>query len=195
MVVDIGLNVVVPYVAYAGLRHAGWSEARALLLTALVPALVAVVSLVRRRRMNVLSLLVLAATGLSLTAMLLSGSAWFALVQPSFVTGAIALGFLASLAMARPALFYLARDTVCPTAALAREFEAHWESAPFRRLMRKLTLVWAAFLGGEALLRCGLAALWPNPYVVQATQILWIILPVLLVRWSIKAGQRLEAAG
>ena len=121
---------------------------------------------------------------------MLSGSAWFALVRPSFITGAIALVFAASLLARRPTLFYLARDTTCPTAEEARAFEANWQYAGFRLAMRKLTLVWAAFLGGEALLRLAIAALWPLPSAVAATQILWVILPVLLVRWSIKAGRR-----
>ena len=56
--------------------------------------------------------------------------------------------------------------------------------------MRILTLVWAAFLGGEALLRVGIAVIWPDPGLVAATQILWIVLPVLLIRWSIRTGRR-----
>ena len=191
---DIVLNVVLPYAAYAALRHAGQTEARALILSALLPAGVAVVSIVQRRRLNALSLLVVGATALSLAATALSGSAWFALVRPSFITGAIALLFAASLLAGRPALFYLARDTTCPTADEARAFEANWQYASFRTAMRRLTLVWAAFLGGEALLRLGIAALWPLPSVVAATQILWVILPVLLVRWSIKAGRRWAGA-
>jgi hypothetical protein len=74
----------------------------------------------------------------------------------------------------------------------ALAFEAHWALAAFRRSMRRLTLVWAAFLGGEAVLRAGLAAIWPNPTLVAATQILWIVLPILLTRWSIRAGDRVR---
>ena len=190
IVTDIMLNVVAPYGCYALLRRSGASEAGALVLSAALPAAVAVVSLVVRRRINGLSLLVIGASALSLGATALSGSAWFALIRPSFVTGIIAMVFLASLALSRPALFYLARDTTCPTPEAARRFEAQWASAGFRRSMRRLTLVWAAFLGGEALLRAGLASVWPDATLVAASQALWIVMPVLLVRWSIKAGRR-----
>jgi hypothetical protein len=190
----VALNVALPYGAYALLRHAGYSEIQGLLLTAAIPASLAVASAIRRRRMNFLSLLVLAATALSLGATLLSGSAWFALIQPSFVSGMVALIFLASLVAEKPALFYLARDTTCPTPEEAADFEGNWVNAPFRKAMRRLTLVWAAFLGGEALLRAVLAAIWPSAALVAATQILWIVLPVLLVRWSIRAGRRWGAA-
>ncbi len=192
--IDIVLNVVLPYGAYVLLKRSGQSDTRALILSAVVPALVALASLVQRRRVNGLSLLVILATGLSLGATALSGSAWFALIRPSFVTGSIALAFLGSLAMARPALFYLARDTTCPTAEEARAFEENWTSVAFRRSMRRLTVVWAVFLGGEAVLRVVLAAIWPDATVVAVTQILWIALPILLTRWSIRAGARWAAA-
>lgn len=188
--IDIALNLALPYAAYVLLERAGAGEARALILSALVPAMVAVASLIRRRRINALSLLVLAATALSLGATALSGSAWFVLIRPSFVTGSIALAFMVSLALQRPALFYLARDTTCPTEDEARTFEANWAGAAFRRSMRRLTVVWAVFLGGEAALRAGLAAIWPDPTLVAATQILWIVLPILLTRWSIRAAKR-----
>jgi hypothetical protein len=192
--IDIALNVALPYVVYALLRKAGQSDTRALVFSAVVPALVAIASLVRRRRINGLSLLVLFATGASLSATALSGSAWFTLIQPSFVTGAIALSFLVSLALQRPALFYLARDTTCPTPEEARDFEAQWVNATFRRSMRRLTVVWAAFLGAEAALRAIIAAIWPDEGLIAATQILWIILPILLTRWSIRAGERWSRA-
>jgi hypothetical protein len=194
IVLDILLNVALPYGGYVLLRHAGQSEPRALILSAIIPAAVAAASILQRRRMNYLSLLVIGATALSLLATMLSGSAWFALVRPSFVTGALALIFAGSLAAARPTLFYLARDTMCPTADSAAEFEARWVQPGFRRTMRRLTLVWAAFLGGEAIFRFALAAIWPDPNLIAATQILWVVLPVLLVRWSIAAGRRWGAA-
>lgn len=190
ILIDIVLNVVLPYGAYLLLEAHGQSESRALILSAVIPAIVALASLVYRRRINGLSVLVVVATALSLGASLLSGSAWFALIRPSFVTFCIAFLFLASLAMEKPTLFYLARDTTCATAEAARDFEANWVRPGFRRAMRRLTIVWAAFLGGEALLRVIIAAIWPNPTLIAATQVLWIILPILLIRWSIRAGRR-----
>ncbi len=193
IVIDIALNVVLPYGAYALLTQEGLSETAALIMSTAVPVTVAIASLIHRRRINGLSLLVIFATALSLAATALSGSAWFALIQPSFVTGSIAVAFLFSLALSRPALFYLARDTTCPTPEEALVFESHWENAPFRTSMRRLTLIWAAFLGGEAALRIGIAAIWPNPTIVVSTQVLWIVLPILLTRWSIRKGEQWSA--
>jgi hypothetical protein len=188
--IDVALNVVLPYAGYLALRQAGQSENTALIVSAAIPALVGLASIIQRRRINYLSLLMIGATALSLLATALSGSAWFSLIRPSFVTGVLAVVFAASLAAPRPTLFYLARDTTCPTAAEAAAFEAQWVRPGFRRSMRRLTLVWAAFLGGEAVFRAALAAIWPDATLVAASQILWIVLPILLVRWSIRAGRR-----
>ena len=186
--VDIALNLVLPCAGYLLLRRSGMAEPGALVLSAIVPAGIAMVSVIVRRRINALSLLVIATTALSLATVAWSGSAWFALIRPSFITGCIAL------AMERPILFYLAHDTTCPDAEQARAFEQRWASPAFRRAMRVLTLVWAAFLGGEALLRVGLAAVWPDPTVIAATHVLWIVLPILLIRWSIRAARRWREA-
>jgi hypothetical protein len=187
---DLLLNLALPYAGYLALRQAGQTEPHALILSTLIPIGVAAASIAQRRRVNALSLLVIGATLLSLLATALSGSAWFALVRPSFITGALAITFAISLAAERPTLFYLARDTMCATAEAAAEFESKWSQPGFRHTMRRLTLVWAGFLGAEALFRFALAAIWPNPTLVAATQILWIVLPILLIRWSIAAGRR-----
>jgi hypothetical protein len=192
--IDVVLNVALPYACYLALRQAGLSESRALIVSAAIPALVGLASIVQRRRLNYLSLLMIGATALSLLATGLSGSAWFSLIRPSFVTGVLAVVFAASLAAQRPTLFYLARDTTCPTVEQAAAFEAQWVRPGFRRSMRRLTLVWAAFLGAEAVFRAALAAIWPDATLIAATQIMWIVLPVLLVRWSIRAGRRWAGA-
>ncbi len=187
--VDVMLNVALPYAGYLLLRTAT-TEPTALVLSAILPAAVAAISVIVRRRINALSLLVIAATALSLAAVAWSGSAWFALIRPSFITGSLALAFAVSLVARRPILFYLARDTTCPDVESARAFEGRWTSPAFRRGIRILTLIWALFLGGEALLRVGIAVIWPDPAVIAATHVLWILLPILLVRWSIQNGKR-----
>ena len=88
----------------------------------------------------------------------------------------------------------LARDTTTDTRADAEAFAQKWQLPGFRRSMRRLTLVWAGFLIGEALLRVAIAAMWPRPELVAATQLLWVVAPVLLVGWSIRAGQRWAGA-
>lgn len=187
---EIALGVGLPWLAYALLRRAGFDEAAALAWSTLVPIAVASNGFRRRGSVDTIGLLMIATTVLSLLLTWLSGSAFFALVRASFVTFGIGCLFLLSLALERPALFYLARDTTTDTKADAQAFAGNWQFAPFRRSMRRLTLIWAGFLIGEALLRVAIAAVWPVPALIAATQLVWVVAPVLLVGWSIRAGHR-----
>ena len=177
---EIALGVGLPWLAYAGLRRAGLDQASALLWSTPVPIAVALNGFRRRGSADSVGLLVIAVTLLSLLLAWTSGSSFFVLVRASFVTLGIGVLFLLPLALERPALFFLARDTVTGTRAEASEFARKWESPRFRRSMRRLTLVWAGFLIGEGLLRGAIAA----------TQLVWVVAPALLVGWSVRAGRR-----
>ncbi len=187
---EIALGVGLPWLAYAGLRRAGLDQSAALLWSTPVPIAVALNGFRRRGSADSVGLLVIAVTLLSLLLTWISGSSFFALVRASFVTLGIGVLFLLSLALERPALFFLARDTVTGTRAEASEFARKWESPRFRRSMRRLTLVWAGFLIGEGLLRVAIAAIWPIPALIAATQLVWVVAPALLVGWSVRAGRR-----
>jgi len=187
---EIALGVGLPWLAYLLLRRAGFDETAALAWSTLVPIAVALNGFRRRGSIDTIGLLMIATTVLSLLLTWLSGSAFFALVRASFVTFGIGCLFLLSLAFERPALFYLARDTTTDTKSDAQAFADNWQFAPFRRSMHRLTLIWAGFLMGEALLRVAIAAIWPVPALIAATQLVWVVAPVLLVGWSIRAGHR-----
>ncbi len=187
---ELALGVGLPWLAYAALRRSGLDQAAALFWSTPVPVAVALNGFRRRGSPDSVGLLVIAATLLSLALAWISGSAFFALVRASFVTFGIGVLFLLSLALERPALFFLARDTTTGTKAEAAAFALNWQSPRFRRAMRRLTLVWAGFLLGEASLRVLIAAIWPIPALVAATQLVWVAAPVLLVGWSIRAGRR-----
>ncbi len=191
---EIALGVGLPWLAYASLHRAGLDQTGALLWSTPVPIAVALNGFRRRGSLDSVGMLVIAATLLSLLVAWISGSAFFALVRASFVTFGIGLLFLMSLALERPALFFLARDTVTGSRAEAEAFAQNWRLPPFRHAMRRLTLVWAGFLLGEALLRVAIAAVWPIPALVAATQLVWVVTPVLLVGWSIRAGRRWSGA-
>lgn len=194
ILVEIAVGVGLPWLAYAGLRRIGLDESAALGWSTLVPVAVALNGFRRRGSLDTIGLLMIATTLLSLVVAWMSGSSFFTLVRASFVTFGIGCLFLGSLALERPALFYLARDTTTDTRADAEAFAQKWQLPGFRRSMRRLTLVWAGFLIGEALLRVAIAAMWPRPELVAATQLLWVVAPVLLVGWSIRAGQRWAGA-
>ena len=190
---EVAVGVGLPWLAYVGLRRLGLDEAQALAWSSIVPIAVALNGFRRRGSLDTVGLLMILTTGLSLVVAWWSGSAFFLLVRASFVTFGVGCLFLGSLALPRPALFYLARDTTTDTRDAAAAFERRWARPGFRAAMRRLTLIWSGFLIGEALLRVAIAMLWPSPGLVAATQLAWVVAPALLVGWSIRAGRRWSA--
>ncbi|UGA39025.1 hypothetical protein JOS77_05000 [Chromobacterium haemolyticum] len=94
LILEIIVNFLLPWLCYR-YGEPRWGEAGALMFSALPPVLWSVVELLRFRRVDALSLLVLLGIGLSLLAMLLGGDARLLLLRESLITGLIGCGFLA----------------------------------------------------------------------------------------------------
>jgi len=148
-VLELAVNFLLPWLAYRfTLPHLG--ETGALIASAVPPIVWSLIELARFRRVDALSMMVLAGIVLSVAAMALGGSPRMLLLRESLVSGAVGVVFLLSLPMRRPLIFYLARATV------AREmegggarFEKLWQERPaLVSSMRLMTLVWGVGLTG-----------------------------------------------
>ncbi|REG57582.1 hypothetical protein B0G80_0205 [Paraburkholderia sp. BL6669N2] len=161
-VLELAVNFLLPWLAYRlALPHLG--ETGALIASAVPPIVWSLIELVRFRRVDALSVMVLAGIVLSVAAMALGGSPRMLLLRESLVSGAIGVVFLLSLPMRRPLIFYLARATVArEMEGGAARFEALWQERPaLVSAMRLMTLVWGVGLTGETALRAWMALTWP----------------------------------
>ena len=161
-VLELAVNFLLPWLAYRlALPHLG--ETGALIASAVPPIVWSLIELVRFRRVDALSVLVVAGIVLSVAAMALGGSPRMLLLRESLVSGAIGVVFLLSLPMRRPLIFYLARATVArEMEGGAARFEALWQEQPaLVGAMRLMTLVWGVGLTGETALRAWMALTWP----------------------------------
>jgi hypothetical protein len=161
-VVEMAVNFLLPWLAYRlTLPHLG--ETGALIASAVPPIVWSLIELARFRRVDALSVMVVAGIVLSVAAMALGGSPRMLLLRESLVSGAVGVVFLLSLPMRRPLIFYLARATVArEMAGGAAHFEALWRERPaLASSMRLLTLVWGIGLTGETALRAWMALTWP----------------------------------
>jgi hypothetical protein len=156
LAIEGGINFGLPILIYDRVApHSG--DVVALLASSLPPLLWSLAEFVRRRRVDALSVLVLAGIALSLLAMLGGGSARFLQLRENLVSALLGLVFLGSAAIGRPLIYQLAR------AGLARKspdevaaFEAKRDMPHFRRLMTIMTLVWGIGLLASAALACTL---------------------------------------
>jgi hypothetical protein len=153
---DIGLevlfNFLLPFVVYMSCESR-LGPARALMAAAVPPLVWVIIEFVRRRRIDALSILVLAGVGLSLLVFVGGGSIRFLQLREKLVTALAGLVFLGSAAIGHPLMYQLGRAAIRrrnPTGF--GDFEALKENLHFRRTMMTLTLVWGSALVTEAAL-------------------------------------------
>jgi len=126
-------------------------EVNALIASSAPPIAWSLIEFARKRRVDALSILVLAGIALSLVAFLGGGSAKFLQLREKLVTVTIGLVFLGSAAIGKPLIYQLARATIMRRSPheLA-DFEAMRDNLHFRRVMMVMTLVWGFGLLAEA---------------------------------------------
>ena len=136
------INFILPYVIY-NIAEARLGEVGALLASSAPPILWSIVEFARHRRIDALSVLVVAGIALSLLAMLGGGGARFLQLREKLVTGVIGLAFLGSALIGKPLIYVLARASMRrKSEGEAQQFEALQSHAGFRRTMTVMTLVW-----------------------------------------------------
>jgi hypothetical protein len=187
-VLELAVNFLLPWLAYR-LARPHMDETGALIISAVPPVLWSLIELVRFRRVDALSLMVVAGIVLSVLAMALGGSPRMLLLRESLASGAIGVAFLLSMPMRRPLIFYLARATVAREMdGGAQRFEALWRERPgLAASLRLMTLVWGIGLTIEMALRSWMALTWPiERFLVVAPFISYGIyggLPVWTLRY------------
>jgi hypothetical protein len=138
--VEILVNVGLPYLIYIEAKP-GMGRVHALMVSSLPPIAWSAIQLVRKRRVDALSLFVIAGIGLSLLAFLGGGSFRFLELREHLVTALIGLVFIGSVAIKRPLLYELSRAMVeRKSREEAEKFQKLSETPRFRRTMTVMTL-------------------------------------------------------
>ncbi|MGH6991982.1 MAG: VC0807 family protein [Caulobacteraceae bacterium] len=151
---EILFNFVGPYLLYDFLKpHLG--DVHALMAASGPPIVWSLIEFARRRRIDALSILVLAGIALGLIAFFGGGGVKFLQLREALVGGLIAVLFLGSAAIGKPIIYYLAVATMRRrgSAELAN-FEARRHRPGFRRAMMTMTLVWGFGLLAHTAISC-----------------------------------------
>ena len=157
-VARVAVGLAVPTVAYYALRGLGVGVHPALVASAAVSALPAVVSLARDRRVDGLSTYVTAMTLGALAVSLLPGSTRFLLAREAVVTGVTGIWFLAGVWARRPLVYLVSRPLLEGRLRWPPDWEALWAASPrFRRMWRTSSVLWGSALLADAGVRVLLA--------------------------------------
>jgi hypothetical protein len=155
-IVEIAVNFALPFVIYS-LCSDRLGQVAALMAASVPPILWSIAGFLRERKVDAISIMVLAGIGLSLVAFVGGGGVKFLQLRENLVTGLVGLIFLGSVIIGRPLLYQLVRagaGRFSPNAAA--EVEALRENRRFRRALTLATIAWAAGLLAASALNCAL---------------------------------------
>ena len=177
----VAVGLAGPTVAYYALRRAGVGTYLALLASALLSAVPALVSLVRRREVDGLTGGVALLTLGALAVSLVPGGTRFLLARDAVMTGATGLWFLLSARGRRPLVLLLSRPLLQGRLGWPADWDALWALSPrFRRMWRVAGVLWGLGLLADAGLRV-LAAYALPPDVVPALGLALYAVTVVLL--------------
>jgi len=195
ILVEALVNFILPFVIYS-YAEAPLGDVRALLLSSAPPIVWSLVEFARHRRVDALSVLVVAGIVLSLLAMIGGGGAKFLQLRENLVTGIIGLAFLGSALIGKPLIYQLARASMRrKSEGEAQEFEALQVHAGFRRTMTVMTLVWGLGLLANVALSVALVfALTIREYLIVGPIVGYATMGALTL-WTFLYGQRARRRG
>ncbi|MGA2951908.1 MAG: VC0807 family protein [Caulobacteraceae bacterium] len=165
--VEIGVNFALPLLVFDYAKPS-LGEVHALMVSSGPPIVWSLIEFARKRRVDALSIIVLAGIGLSLLMFLGGGSAKFLQLREKLVTVIIGVGFLISVMIRRPLIYELARASIRrQDPSQLADFEARRDEAGFKRVMNFMTLVWGFGLVADAAAGCVLVmALSVHDYLI-----------------------------
>jgi hypothetical protein len=125
----------------------------------LVPTLNILFNVWKKRRIDVIGVIVLIGLLTGMAAVFMGGTQRLLLVRESFVSGAMGLALFVSPFFPKPLGYYVMRSFMTQNAVAP--FDTLWEKPPFRRTVRSITLFWGCVLLVEFGLRISFALMLP----------------------------------
>ncbi len=194
-VVELAVNIGLPAAIYS-LTVARLGTVGALLAASVPPLLWSLGTLLARRTLDAVSLLVVGGIMLSLLAFIGSGSARLLQLRENLVTGLVGLLFLGSVAVRRPLIYYLAHATARrKSAAAAAELAGLRDRPGFRRTMTIMTLVWGLGLVAQTILACVLVYTLSIPMYLVVSPIFGYGTMAVLAAWTWWYARMAQARG
>jgi hypothetical protein len=171
----LAISIVLPTALYYVLHGAGLTNITALSLAAILPSLSTVYSLVVRRRLDAMSLVVLATIVVTVILSMTAHDPRFLLARDGLITGLWGCWFFATLRARRPAAFLFARPLMEGRKWFGAEaWDPLWETSPqFRRIWRFSTIVFGTGLLLDAVIRMVMAYSLPVSIVPALGSALW----------------------
>jgi hypothetical protein len=192
------IDGLLPFLTYALLTAyvPRLSPVLALGLSATFPAVNGLVTIVRRRHVDIIGVIVLVGIAVGIVATLIGGDPKLLLIRESFVTGALGMVCLTSFLWPRPLMFYIGRQfSAGEDPPKIAEFNALWQYPQARHTFRVMTIVWAIGWLGEFALRVVLVQTLSIPEVLAISPFVFNGLTIGLIAWTMAYARRQRQRG
>jgi hypothetical protein len=184
------LDMVLPFLAVVILQRNGVAPLAAYAAASLFPASSIIVSWVESRRFDPIGIGVLAGLASALLIAVLTGDHRFGLVRAAPAFAIFGLACFVSLATKRPLMFFVARAFgTGGDAERIATWNARLTEPAFRRVMRRLTVVWGVGTLTQATLGIAAAFLLPGSVALIIEPMMAIAILAMLLAWT-RAVQR-----
>jgi hypothetical protein len=193
----LALNIVAPYILYGILtgHSVGMAAVPALMLTSVCSLLDLGIYFLLHRKLDEFAIFTLAVLALGVLSMVAYNSTKAIFLKDSLLTGLIGLGYLGTLLLSRPAMFYFGRKFATDgTPAGVAYWNGLWQYEGFRRGQRLLTVIWGVAFLVESGLRIALTYVLSTHTMLLVTNILPYAFIGGLVYFTIVYGKRRGAA-
>jgi hypothetical protein len=161
LVLELAANILAPWAVFS-LLAPHYGDLIGLIGSALPPLAWSVIELLRTRRLDAVSAVVIAGILLTVVATVLGGSPKLLQIRENAVTGLIGVAFLATVFLKRPLIYHLAAATFArrgPEAA--GRLEGFAGTARGTAFFRHLTLLWGFGLMAQTAVMVWLVFIWP----------------------------------
>ena len=170
------------------------SEFAAIAWSAAPPTLWSLAELALHRKLDALSVLVLAGIALSLAALAFGGSPRMLMVRENLFTIPIGIAFLVSLGLKKPLIYYAASATMARSSPEQHTaFQEAWQRPQVMHGMRVISLVWGLGLIVQGLLLGWMAWTWPIPTFLWSSPIVGYGIFAVLGVWTWDYRRRRQA--
>jgi hypothetical protein len=184
-ILRVVVDLVVPTAMFYVLRAFGVGLYLTLILSAVLPAAVALVRWSRSRQRDGLAIYTLSMLVLSTLVSLIGGSPRFLLAREGWLTGVTGIWFIASVRTTRPLAFHYTRPMLEGRRRLADipgDWDELWERLPrFRRIWKVGSLLWGVALLADSVARVIMAYTLPVNAVPALGTALYGVTTVVLI--------------
>jgi hypothetical protein len=183
---DMLVSGVLPWLVVLALTRFGVPIVKALAISALVPIADGLATFARSRRLDGIGIINLAFIAGSIAVTLWTGDVHVALLKGAVLTGMFGLVCLGSLLAPKPLMFYLGRQmSTRGDATLIAEWNARWQFARFRGIMRLITAAWGLGFLAEVAVRVVVAYTFAPVVVLATAPFITYGVIALLATWTV----------